>query len=383
MRVLHVYNLHRKGGGSDNAALTTISLLRTAGLEVDEFSRDSRSIAESLRGNLQAAIGGIYAREAIRAFSRTIASRRPDLIHVHELYPLIGPSILPLCSAADIPVVMSCYDFRLTCPVATHYSHGELCHRCIGGHELQCVRRNCRDRLTESAAFAARNAVARIRDLHRRHVAKFIVLTPFSRNWLIDRAGVAADRIAINPPAIRLPRTPVHAPDTGDYVGYAGRFVPEKGVEVMVDACRQAGLPMRFAGDADSHPAVGPDDRAEFVMTRSSDELAAFYRGARMLVVPSIWYETFGIVAAEAMSHGIPVVASAIGALQDTVSDGESGLLAAPGDAADLAQRLTQIWHDPDLCRRLGAGARARVTAEYTPDRHVERLREIYREVAA
>ena len=151
----------------------------------------------------------------------------------------------------------------------------------------------------------------------------------------------------------------------------------------MVEACRLAGLPMRFAGDAAAHPAVRPEDDASFFMTRSPADLADFYRGARVIVVPSIWTETFGIVAAEAMSHGIPVVASRLGALQGTVRDGETGLLAEPGNVADFAAKIGRLWSDRELARRLGRNARMRVQTDFSHQAHFDRLVRIYSEVIA
>ena len=187
----------------------------------------------------------------------------------------------------------------------------------------------------------------------------------------------------MNDCAIALPPRAVEDPAQGRYVGFAGRFAREKGVEVMVEACRRAGLPMRFAGDAPSHPAVRSDDDATFVMTKSPAELAEFYRGARILVVPSLWAETFGIVAAEAMSHGIPVVASRIGALQETVRDGETGLLAEPHDVEDFAEKIARIWNDPDLARRLGHNARRLVESQFSRQAHFDRLAPVYAEAIA
>jgi glycosyltransferase involved in cell wall biosynthesis len=190
-------------------------------------------------------------------------------------------------------------------------------------------------------------------------------------------------RVAVNNCAIELPEQPVNDPAEGRYAGFAGRFVFEKGVEVMVQACRLAGVPMRFAGNAAQHPAVRADDDASFVMTRSPAELADFYRGARMLVVPSVWPETFGIVAAEAMAHGIPVVASRTGGLQDSIRDGETGLLAEPGNAADLADKIGRVWADAELARRLGRGARQHAQKQFSQQAHFDRLMRIYREVLA
>ncbi len=173
---------------------------------------------------------------------------------------------------------MSCSDFRLSCPIATHYTRGAQCDRCLGGREYWCVLRNCRASVPESVAYALRNASARHFGLFTRNVHRFIAASEYHREALTAKTGLASSRVMVNYCAIALPPQPVSDPAQGTYVGYAGRFVDEKGVEVLVEACRLAGLPMRFAGDAPSHPAVHAGDDASFVMTQSPAELAAFYR---------------------------------------------------------------------------------------------------------
>lgn len=378
MRVLHVYNRHRGGGGSDNAWDATIRLSREQGFDVQTFERDSRSLPPGLGGRVSAFCSGLYAPEAVRGFARALEEFRPDLVHAHELYPLISPWILPACSRLGIPAVLTCYDYRLTCPVATHFHKGRVCEACKGGREYQAVLRNCRDNYAESLAYGLRNASARAFGLFRRHVSQFIVLTDFSRRWLRDEVGIEDARITVNACSIPLPATAAD-PAAGGYIAYAGRFVEEKGVELLIEAARRTGLPVKLAGNAPTHPALRAGDPVECVLTRSPEELAAFYRGARMLAVPSIWYETFGIVAAEAMSHGIPVIASRFGALQDTVRDGVSGLLFEMRSVEDLCEKITMLWHDADLCRALGAGGREQVRTRFNRELHFRRLTDAYR----
>lgn len=383
MRILHVYNKHRGAGGSDATTAATIEVLRSRGVEVDTFVRDSRDLPTNLRGKVTAFIGGLYAAEAVRTLEAQLQQRRPDVVHVHELYPLISPWILPRCRAAGIPVVMTCNDFRLSCPIATHFTRGESCFRCAGGHEHWCVLRNCRDNLAESTAFALRNASARRFGLFSQGVQRYVAISQYQLDYMTGPLGMDPARVRMIHCAIDLPAQPVADPAQGRYAAFAGRFVVEKGVEVMVQACRLAGVPMRFAGSAPQHPAVRADDDASFVMTRSPAELATFYRGARMLVVPSVWPETFGIVAAEAMGHGIPVVVSRTGGLQHSVVDGESGLLAEPGNVQDLADKIGRVWRDEALARRLGAAARLRAEQRFGHDAHFDRLMQLYREVLA
>jgi glycosyltransferase involved in cell wall biosynthesis len=381
VKILHVYNRHRGGGGSDNAWDETIRRSIEAGIEVHSFERDSRDLPDGFGGKARAFAAGLYAPTAIAAFDRTLAEVRPDIVHTHELYPLISPWIIRRARAAGVPVVHSCYDFRLTCPVATHYRDGGVCTDCLDHGPHRAAIRNCRDNPAESIAFAARAIVADRAQLFA-GVTRFVVLSAFSRGWLAQHAGIARDRIDINGCAIDLPETAVD-PAAGGYVAFAGRFVPEKGVECLIAAARIAGLPLRLAGMAAHHPAIRDGDDIACVETPTRAALIDFYRGARMLVAPSLWFETFAIVAAEAMAHGVPVVASDIGALADTVQRDRTGLLVPPGDDRALAAAMTRLWHDDDLCRTLGAAGRQRVATDFSASQHMARLFETYRRALA
>lgn len=377
MKILHVFNRHRGGGGSDNAWDATIALSRRHGLDIDLFERDSRDLPPGVGGRLRAFANGLYAPAALRAFTARLEQGRPDIVHTHELYPLLTPWLFERCTQAGIPVVHSCYDFRITCPVATHHDGRGLCTRCTDHGAHQALLRNCRGNRAESAAFGLRHGVANWRDFYRRHVSGFIVLTDFSRDWLHGHGGIPLERISVNECAI--PASPdVVDPAQGGYIAYAGRFVPEKGLSVLLDAARIAQLPIRVAAPAGTDPAPLRALGVPVTITSDPGSLAAFYRGARALVVPSLWFETFAIVAAEAMAHGVPVIASRIGALNDTVREGHSGLHFTPGDAADLARQMRRLWDDPALCRTLGAAAHADVVARFGEDAHFARLMAAY-----
>lgn len=381
MRVLHVNNWHRGFGGSDTACNQTIDTCRQKGLEVDLFERDSKDLPVNTIGKARAFFGGIYARSAVRDFDLRLHRFKPDVVHVHELFPLISPWILPLCTAAGVPVVMTCYDFRLTCPVATHHNDNGACYKCRNGNEYQVVLNNCRNSFPESVAFGLRSAVADRFKLFRKHVDKFIVLTEFSRDWIETRAHISPERVAIIPCVVPAPEVGVDDPSTGAYVAYAGRFVPEKGVELLMQACRRAGLPLRLAGDKLEHPAIRPDDDFHCVPTRAKGSLVEFYRGARILVVASLWEETFACVLSEAKSHGIPVIAPRIGAMPDLVQDNVTGLLFDTGNVDELAAKLRLLWDDAEGLKRLGAAGRKDIQDNLNEEKCFQRLLSVYEEV--
>lgn len=373
MKVLHVFNRHRSGGGSDNAWDATIALSRRKGLTVTTFERDSRALGNGIGARMTAFANGLYPPGTLRAFAAQLAADRPDIVHTHELYPLVTPWIFDVCARAGVPVVHSCYDFRITCPVATHHDGARVCTDCHDRGAHRVAVKDCRGSLPESIAFGLRHAIAARRDVYRRHVARFIVLTDFSRDWLVDRVGVDPARITINPCIIAAAAAPVD-PALGRYAGYAGRFVPEKGIDLLLDAAATTHIPTCLAGPRGSDPGFAQDRGVRTIVTTGPDDLARFYRACRFLVVPSRWFETFAIVAAEAMAHGVPVIAARIGALRDTVREGITGLHFAPDDAADLAIMMRRLWDDDALCRTLGAQGYRMVRDRYSEDAHFATL---------
>jgi len=364
MKVLHIHNLHRGRGGSDDVTRAAIDLCRGHGYEIEEMVRDSRDLPDDWRGRWSAFANGIYSRAAVRELRTRLRAFRPDIVHVHELYPMISPWVLPVAKAAGVPVVASVNDYRLTCPTAAHFAHGSICTECLGGREYRCFARNCRDDRAESLAYALRNAVARRFGLFRDNVDCYFVLSEFLGEWLVEHAGVDRSRIAIVPPVVPIP--PDHgAAEEGRYVAYSGRLVPEKGVLTLIEAARLADVPLRLGTDAGMRAQVRVDEGL-VVYNRDEREMGRFYQGARFLVVPSEWNEPFGRVVIEAMSHGRAVIASNVGGLGGNIVDHVTGLHFTAGDSADLARKMRLLWYDPALCNRLGAAAKAHVAAGHS-----------------
>ena len=358
MRILHVNNQHR-----------------------GVFGRDSKELPAGLLGKVEAFFTGVYARSAVKDFERTLQEFRPDVVHVHELFPMISPWILPRCTAAGIPVVMTCYDFRITCPIATHHNKRGICYDCKGGKEYKAIVNNCRNSLPESLAYGLRSAVARRFGLFTDHITRFIVLSEFSKTWIEQSAGISPERVATIPCVIPAPDKGINDAYAGEYVGYAGRFAPEKGVDLLLESCRRLGLPLRLAGDSMTYPGIREGDDAICVPTPTPESLVEFYRGARVLVVASLWEETFACVLSEAKAEGVPVIAPRIGAMPDLVEDNVTGLLFETGNVDELTEKIDRIWHDADLCRRLGAAGRRDVQENLNEDTCFAQLVAVYEDV--
>ncbi|MHC5033575.1 MAG: glycosyltransferase, partial [Planctomycetota bacterium] len=349
------------------------------GVEVAFLTRDSSDLGNGLAGKLRAFVGGIHSLSAQRRMSRLLREVRPDIVHVHNLLPLLSPSVLVACRSHGVPVVMTCHNYRLTCPTGLHVVRGEVCERCISDGEHRCVLQDCRNSLFESAAYALRHAVGRWGRTIPRNVTLFIALTEFLKRRLVT-AGFPRERIAVIPNMADLPAQPAD-PVAGQYAAYAGRISPEKGLDTLLAAARRLpGIPIRIAGDWSTMPEVREQapDNVDFVGFLDRDEVARFYRKARFLVLPSTCFEVFPLVLAEAMGYGLPAVASRIGGLPEIVEDGRTGLLFEAGDADELASKMEMLWEDSALCARMGQAARHRAAREFSEDVFYSRLMDAY-----
>ena len=373
-----IYNEYRSDrGGEDKVVENMIALFEKNKVDVCLVKRSSKDLG--FLDKCKAFVNGVYSIEAHRTVSRLLISERPDVVHVHNLYPLFSPSVLVACRGARKPVVMTVHNFGLTCPHWSHYRDGQICELCAGGNVMWCILNNCQGNIFESTGYAVRSGVARRFRLYHENVTRFIALTDFSRQWLIS-AGIRPNSIDVIPNMIDIPEHKAD-PSKGLYAAFAGRISPEKGVETMISAAELLpGVPFSVAG---SGPLLEQLRRRSLPNVRfrgllDSPELAEFYSHARFLVVPSRWYEMCPTAILEAMAMGLPIIASRIGGLPEIVQDGVTGLLFEPGNAEDLAKSARVLWDNPELCRKLGLAGREWVVRECRDEVHFQRLMSVY-----
>lgn len=380
MKIYQLYNQQRSPFGGEVAVIEmTTHLLEKNGNISRLIMKSSRGVDKSLTRKIEAFFGGIYNVKSYHEMKRFLREDLPDIVHVHSVYPMFSPSVLVACRRAGIPVVMTVHSHILTCPNWYHLYKDTICEECLGGREYRCFLKNCRDNIIESFAYAVRSSVARIFRLFHDNVTLFIALTDFAKQKLVA-AGFPGEQIEILSNTATFPDTVVD-PATGEYIAYAGRLSLEKGVNVLLSATEHLGkIPIRLAGDGPSFQRMKAEGPANvtFVGMLCGDMLASFYRNARIVVVPSLCYEQFGLVAVEAMGHGLPVIASRIGGLPEVVDDGITGMLFEPGNPEDLARKIRFLWDNPEICRQMGNAGRKKAVQQYSQSVYYDNLMNIY-----
>ena len=383
MRVVQIYNQQRSiGGGEENVVLQTTEWLRESGVETELLLRSSRGIENSFITKAKAAVTGIYNSEAYRFMRGYIAQNRPSVVHAHNLYPQWSPSVLLASRDAGVPTLFTAHCQILTCPTWYHLHKGQVCEKCLDSGEQWCVLQNCRDNYAESMVYALRSFIVRKKRWFHDNVNEFIAPSEFMRNRLI-LAGFPAERIRTIWNAVPIPEQPAE-PHTGEYVAFAGRLSSEKGVGVLLEAARLLpNIPFRLAGTGPMEHDLRrhAPHNVTFSGFLGSESLANFYQAARMIVLPSICYDTFPVTAAEGMAFGLPVVASRIGGLPELISEGETGRLVEAGNIAAFASAINELWSDPRRCQEMGLAGRVWAKENLSKELYVSKLLTAYRDV--
>ncbi len=382
MKILQVHNRYQLPGGEDEVFRAERELLALMGHRVIEYVRRNDEI--TLNGFLSSAwltAETVWARDSRRALGELIAREKPDVAHFHNTLPLVSPSAYYACHEAGVRVVQTLHNYRLACPAATFYRDGQVCEECVGHGLLRGVRHGCyRNSRAATAAVAAMLVTHRLLDTWCKQVDCYIAPTEFSRRKFIE-AGLPAERIVVKPNFVHP--DPGSREGAGDYGLFVGRLSEEKGLRTLVVAWRRLGgrIPLHVVGDGPLRPELEAEAGAKYLQLLSRlprEQTIEAIKGARFLVVPSEWYETFGLVAAEAFACGVPVIASRLGAMEETVSDERTGLHFTPGDPDDLAAKVEWAWAHPHEMEAMGKEARAEYEAKYTAERNYQLLMDIY-----
>lgn len=374
MRILVIHNRYRQRGGEDVVVESETALLRARGHDVLLYERDN----ESVRG-LSGAANAVWSFKARREVSDLIAEFRPDLAHVHNVIHAISPAIYGVLAAQRVPVVQTLHNFRLFCIRGTFERNGRICERCVNaGHWQGAVLRCYRDSYAASAVLAGSLQVHRALGTLRRAIDRYVVLNEFCRRKFIE-CGIPPEKVVVKPNFADVPDPgPEGARGGGLFVG---RMAAEKGVGVLAEALELASSECTAIGDGPLADTLRTATGVHFLGSVARSAVLERMREAAYLVMPSVWYETFGLVMIEAFANRLPVIASNVGAMADLVEDGKTGLLFDAGSAKDLAEKLRWANARPEEMRRMGDAARAKYECYFTSDRNYEMLLAVYQGV--
>jgi glycosyltransferase involved in cell wall biosynthesis len=376
MRVLIVHNRYQQAGGEDTVVANEHALLERHGWEPRLWSV-SNDVIVGTWSKIMAAARTTYSVPAREGLARAIAEFTPAVVHVHNFFPLLSPSVYDACRAARVAVVQTLHNYRTICAGALLTRDGHPCEDCIGASPYQGALHGC-----YRGSRLGSLAVARMVDTHRRRgtwshkVDRFIALSAFAKSKFVA-AGFPADRIAVKP-NFAHDRPAVFAERAGAL--FVGRLSAEKGIGTLLRAWNGLDVPLRVVGDGPLRELVANATGPTVVALgwKTPTEVAAEMAQAAFLVLPSTWPENFPMVVVEAFCQGLPVIASRVEALEEIIGDGATGFLFSAGDSDDLAAKVRWAHQHPEEMQMMGTNARRVYEERYSPSVNIRQLAKIY-----
>lgn len=389
MKILQLHNRYQIRGGEEGVLQAEKALLEEHGDRVIQLEVSNDDIVSPIDKALTA-FRAVYSRRSRKQVTQLLDEHQPDVVHVHNFFPLLSPAIYDACRDRQAPVVQTLHNYRLACPKAMFFRDNQVCERCLEQRSpWSAVKYGCyRESKAQSAVVATMLTVHNWRQTWQQRVDAFITLTEFQKAKLVQ-AGLPADRVYVKPNFLALPTQLDVTEPIAPFVLFVGRLSEEKGIGVAIAAYQaDPHLPqLKIVGDGPQRQALeqqvlalGLGHKIEFLGFQAKPQVLTLMQQAQALIFPSIWYEGFPLTIVEAFGCGLPPIVSCLGSMAEIVQDGENGLHFQPQQPADLAQKIRQISQDQNLRDRLGQQARQTHQLLYTPEKNYQQLMAIYQQ---
>lgn len=378
MRILYAHSFYRIAGGEDRHVRDQVELVSRAH-DVELISASNADLPDAAT----TAIRMMYSRARKHEIGGVIDRFAPEIVHIHNAYPSLGPSVILAAHERGIPIVMTVHNMRLRCPNGLMFTQGSLCRRCEAGMYTNAVIHQCFPTKSQASGYASTLWLHRFGMRLERRIAGFVAPSDFMRGRLLEW-GFASERVTTIRHFVSESRHAGSPLSLGTYGIFVGRLSAEKGADVLLTALQHAGDPrFVFVGDGPQRSVLHQRARelglvnTTFLGWQAPDAVPGLVRGSRYMAMPSVSEENAPLSALEALAAGRPLLVSAIGGLPELVSSG-SGVSAVAGDPEDLADKIKLLEGDDNLCRRSSAMASAYAHRWLTGERHLRTLERVY-----
>jgi glycosyltransferase involved in cell wall biosynthesis len=387
MKVLVIHNRYQQPGGEDVVAVHESRLLESQGHTVVSYDRSNHELKNlSMSKRILLLKDIVYSGDSKREIEIILDREKPDVVHVHNTFMMISPSVYEACGEAGVPVLQTLHNYRLVCPGWTLSRDGKICEDCVENGLWNSIWHACyRDSRMMTAAIAGMLQFHRLSGTWENSIDGYIALSEFARSKFID-GGLPRNKIHVKPNFVES--DPGAKKEVGEFALFVGRLSPEKGIHTLIKAWAKIKnhIPLVIVGDGplrDSLEIEVASQQNSSVTFRGwlprAEVLAAMKRAA-FVVTPSVWYEGFPMTIAEAFACGTPVICSRLGSMQEIVDDHRTGLHFNSGDAEDLSFKVSWVLDHPAELTEMGKAARKEYENRYTAEKNYDLLMDIYRQ---
>ena len=383
MKILFIHNRYKQYGGEDVAVELETSILVRRGHDVRTIFFDNKPI-KGFFSKIGAAFGSVYNFSSAKQVSEIIEQFKPDIIHIHNLFFIASPSILYAASKYNIPVVLTLHNYRLICANALLMREGEVCELCINkklpysGIRYKCYRNSS----VESAVVTSITGIHKFLNTWKKKIHTYITLNEFSRSKLLHSSLEISENKMITKPNF--------VPDPGEgnmqrenFFLFAGRVVKEKGVHVLAKAfATMPGNKIIIIGDGPELKSLQNEFKdfpnITFTGQMEKQKVNEYMKRCKAFICPSIWYEGAPLTIIEAFATGTPVIASRLGSMAESITDGFNGLHFTAGNENDLCEKIRLFIKETEADNMFYKNARQTYLEKYHEDIHYNAILKIY-----
>ena len=329
----------------------------------------------------------LYSLEAKRKFNKIIQDFKPDIIHIHNIYHQISPSILSVAKKYNIPVIMHLHDYKLVCPNYQLFVDDKICYRCRGGKYYNCLKHKCFKKSFWQSFLATIEMYLhhKILKIYKKNIAYFIAPSEFMKNIVVN-FGWDKNKIKVIYNFSEKMDDKI-SDKIGDYGLYFGRLSREKGIDILIEALglsdKKNKLKIIGTGPEENNlkqlvKKLKLSKRVEFLGYKSGQELQDIIRGSRLVYLPSTWNENMPLTLLESLNLRKVVIASRTGGLPELIRDKETGFLFENGNIKELAQIIDNSYNY-DLIKM---GSKAKESIEnLRVEKHLIELLDVYNNI--
>jgi len=383
MNILLVFNFYEYTGGEDIYFLSLAKLLKREGHQVYTYTKNSKDINSNLLAKADMAIGMFYNRQVVRELSQVIEIFKPDVVHFHNIYPLITPIAYQVCKKYDIPIVQTIHNYKLICPKGSLFRNHNICEICINKKfSYPAIYYGCyHNSYLASLIFSSSFLNHRLRKSFD-HVNTLIFPTKFTRDYYLHNLSIPDARIEVIPYFTTVESLKSKYSQKKDYFLYVGRFFEEKGILPLLELFSSVPfLKLVVIGEGPLESAVLKFNKYKNILIQrylSQDKIFNYMRKALFTIIPSLWYEVLPMVLIESFANGTAVIAPRFGSFKELMKDEKTGIFFENNNFKQLKSKIMNIIRNKTLIKQMGVSAREEYKKKYTVETHYANIMRVY-----
>ena len=367
MKILQIHNKYIYYGGEDTVVDEEAILLKKNNNQVFQLFRDNKKEIITFSDKIKALINLPYSKNSINIINEKLLEiEHPDIVHIHNIFPLWTYSILEALNKKNIPIVMTLHNYRLVWDKLNLFDKKIFLY---GGYKNSAIKTFFISRLMNNKKKLLN------------HIDKFIALTEFAKQEYIE-AGIPQEKLVIKPNFLSKKKVEIKKIEEKDGAIFASRLSKEKGILTLINAWEDIQLKIKIFGDGPLLDGLKEENsNIKFFGNLSRDLIIDEIKKAKFLIFPSEWYECMPMTILEAFREGTLVLASNIGSIKSIIKDKHNGVLFNSGDHNDIRKKVEWVLNNPEKCNKIVENALNDFNEKYTNEINYQKLTEIYKDI--